>query len=125
MPKRYELTEAQWRAIKDLLPGKEGDRGRTARDNRTFVNGVLWVLRSGAYWCHMPERYGNWKSNHKRFTRWARAGGVWEEVVFEVLTKDLDNEYLMIDTTIVRAHQQAVSGKGGAKTRLWDVVEEV
>jgi transposase len=48
MPKRYELTEAQWRAIKDLLPGKEGDRGRTARDNRTFVNGVLWVLRSGA-----------------------------------------------------------------------------
>jgi transposase len=72
----------------------------------------------------MPERYGNWKSNHKRFTRWARAAGVWEEV-FEVLTKDLDNEYLMIDTTIVRAHQQAVSGKGGAKTRLWDVVEEV
>jgi len=71
----------------------------------------------------MPERYGNWKSNHKRFTRWARAG-VWEEV-FEVLTKDSDNEYLMIDTTIVRSHQQAVSGKGGAKTRLWGVVEEV
>lgn len=72
MPKRYELTEAQWQQIKDLLPGKPGDRGRTAADNRTFVNGVLWVLRSGAYWCHMPERYGNWKSTHKRFTRWAR-----------------------------------------------------
>ena len=123
MPKRYELTEAQWQKIEDRLPGKAGDRGRTARDNRTFVNGVLWVLRSGAYWCHMPDRYGNWKSNHKRFTRWARAG-VWEEV-FEVLTRDADNEYLMIDTTIVRAHQQAASGKGGAKTRLWGVVEEV
>ena len=71
----------------------------------------------------MPERYGNWKSVHKRFTRWARAG-VWEEV-FEVLTSEADNEYLMIDTSIVRAHQQAASGKGGTKTRLWGVPEEV
>jgi transposase len=61
MTKRYELTKAQWREIKDLLPGKAGDRGRTAVDNRTFVDGCLWVLRSGAYWCHLPERYGNWK----------------------------------------------------------------
>jgi transposase len=123
MPERYELTEAHWRQIRDLLPGKAGDRGRTARDNRTFVNGVLWVLRSRAYWRHMPERYGNWKSAHKRFTRWARAG-VWEEV-FGVLTSDADNEYLMVDTTIVRAHQQAACGKGGTETRLWGVVEEV
>lgn len=122
MPKRYELTEAQWYKIKDLLPGKVGDRGQTTADNRTFVNGVLWVLRSGAYWCHMPERCGNWKSNHKRFTRWARAG-IWEEV-FEAFTKDSDNEYLMIDTTIVRAHQQAVTGKGGPKRRLWGAPEE-
>jgi transposase len=105
MPRRYELTEAQWQEIRDLLTGKAGDRGRTAADNRTFVNGVLWLLRSGAYWCHIPERYGKWKSTHKRFTPWARAG-VWEEV-FEVLTRDSDNEYLTIDTTIVRAHQQA------------------
>lgn len=124
MAKRYELTEAQWQQIKDLLPGKAGDRGRTAADNRTFVNGCLWVLRSGAYWCHMPERYGgNWKSTHKRFTRWARAG-VWEEV-FEVLTSDPRNDYLMIDTTIVRAHQQAATGKGGPETRPWGVREEL
>lgn len=123
MPKRYGLTEAQWQKIENLLPGKEGGRGRTAADNRAFVNGVLWVLRSGAYWRHMPERYGNWKSVHKRFTRWARAG-VWEGV-FEVLTEDSDNERLMIDTTVVRAHQQAATGKGGPKTRLWGVREEV
>lgn len=123
MPERYELTQAQWRRIEDLLPGKAGDRGRTAADNRAFVNGVLWVLRSGAYWCHLPTRYGNWKSTHKRFTRWARAG-VWEEV-FEVLTSDPKNDYLMIDSTIVRAHQQAATGKGGARTpRLWGVPEE-
>ena len=122
MPKRYELTEAQWNKIEDLLPGKARDQGRTAADNRTFVNGVLWVLRSAAYWCHIPERYGNWKSTHKRFTRWAKAG-VWEEV-FEVLTSDPRNDYLMIDKTIVRAHQQAATGKGGTKTRLWGVPEE-
>ena len=67
MAGRYELTEAQWQEIKDLLPGKAGDRGRMAADNRAFISGVLWVLRSGAYWCHLPERYGNWESTHKRF----------------------------------------------------------
>lgn len=122
MAKRYELTQAQWQEIEGLLPGKAGDRGRTAANNRTFVNGVLWVLRSGAYWCHLPERYDNWKSTHKRFTRWARRG-VWEEV-FGVLRSDPRNEYLMIDSTIVRAHQQAACGKGGAGTRLWGAPEE-
>jgi transposase len=122
MLKRYELKEAQWQQIKDLLPGKAGDRGRrTAADNQALVNGCLWVLRSGAYWCHLPERYGNWKSTHKRFTRWAKAG-VWEEI-FEVLASDPRNEYLMIDTTIVRAHQQAATGKGGAKTRGFGAFE--
>src|SRR3954464_1598362 len=111
MVKRYELSEAQWRRIEDLLPGKPGDPGRTAEDNRLFVNGVLWVLRSGAHWHDLPERYGKWKSVHTRFARWAKSG-VWERV-FNVLTKDRKNEYLMLDTTLVRAHQQAATGKGG------------
>jgi len=122
MGKRYELSEAQWRRIKALLPGKAGDPGRTAADNRDFVNGVLWVLRSGARWSDLPERYGKFKSVHKRFTRWA-ANGVWDRI-FAVLAKDRDNEYLMIDSTIVRAHQQAATGKGGLKIRLWGVPEE-
>jgi transposase len=62
MVKRYELTDAQWQRIEALLPGKAGDPGRTGRDNRLFVNGVLWVLRSGAHWHDLPERYGKWKS---------------------------------------------------------------
>jgi putative transposase len=119
--KRYELGEAQWVRIGPLLPGKAGDPGRTAADNRLFVNGVLWVLRSGAHWQDLPERYGKWKSLHKRFTRWAKAG-VWERV-FETLIKDRDNQYLMLDTTLVRVHQQAASGKGGPATRLWGVPE--
>jgi transposase len=120
--KRYELSDAQWARIAELLPGRQGDRGRTAKDNRIFVDGVLWVLRSGARWSDLPERYGKWKSVHKRFTRWAKAG-VWERM-FAVLTKDRRNEYLMLDTSLVRAHQQAATGKGGPKIRLWGVPEE-
>src|SRR5690606_34965049 len=77
--KRYELREEQWLRIEPLLPGKVTDPGRTASDNRLFVNGVVWVLRSGARWSALPERYGKYKSVHKRFTRWARAG-VWKRI---------------------------------------------
>jgi transposase len=119
--KRYELTEAQWSRIFALLPGKASDPGRSGRDNRLFVNGCLWVLRSGAHWCDLPERYGKWKTLHKRFTRWAKAG-VWD-AVFATLINDRDNQYLMLDSTIVRAHQQAATGKGGPRTRLWGVPE--
>ena len=123
MVKRYELTERQWAAIEALVPGKVGDPGRSGADNRLFLNGVLWVLRSGAHWHDLPERYGKYKSVHKRFTRWA-AAGVWERI-FEVLSADADNEYLMLDSSLVRAHQQAATGKGGTKIRLWGVHEEV
>jgi putative transposase len=122
MVKRYELSDGQWERIRDLLPGKVGDPGRSGRDNRQFVNGVLWVLRSGAHWHDLPERYGKWKSVHTRFSRWAKAG-VWERV-FKALTRDRDNQYLMLDTTLVRAHQQAATGKGGPKIRRWGVPEE-
>jgi putative transposase len=121
MAKRYELSDRQWERVKALLPGKVGDPGRSGRDNRQFVNGVLWVLRSGAHWHDLPERYGKWKSVHTRFSRWAKAG-VWE-TVFEALTRDRDNQYLMLDSTLVRAHQQAATGKGGAKIRRWGVPE--
>jgi transposase len=69
MAKRYELTDAQWARFETLLPGKAGDRGRTAKDNRLFVDGVLWVLRSGARWSDLPERYGKRKMAHARFSR--------------------------------------------------------
>ena len=111
--KRYELTDAQWRRIEGFVPGKAGDPGRTGADNRRFVNAVLWVLCSGAHWHDLPARYGKWKTVHKR---------VWERI-FAALTADRDNQYLMLDTTLVRAHQQAATGKGGAGTRLWGVPE--
>ncbi len=120
--KRYELSASQWRKIEEFLPGRPGYVGVTAKDNRAFVNGVLWVLRSGAHWKDLPAGYGKWKSVHKRFTRWARAG-IWERI-FQELLVDHKNTWVMIDSTIVRAHQQAACGKGGARTRLWGVPEE-
>ena len=112
MAKRYELTAVQWRRIEGLLPGKASDPGRTASDNLLFVNGVLWVLRSGAHWHDLPERYGKYKTAHKRFTRWAKAG-VWERVFAQLVT-DPDNDYVSLDSSLVRAHQQAATGKGGS-----------
>ena len=119
--KRYELSDGQWDQIASLLPGKAGDPGRSGTDNCVFINGRLWVLRSGAHWRDLPERYGEWKTVHKRFSRWCH-GGVWERV-FETLTADRNNQYLMIDSMIVRAHQQAASGKGGARSRRCGVPE--
>ena len=117
------MTQTQWERIEDLLPGKASDPGRTAADNRSFVNGVLWVLRSGARWSDLPARYGACKSVHKRFTRWA-AKGIWERVL-QSLIQERSNECLMIDSSIVRAHAQAATAKGGQRTRLWGVAQEV
>jgi transposase len=110
--------------IAHLLPGKVGDPGRIGADNRLFVNGVLWVLLSGAFWQHLPEGYGKWKSVHARFTRWAKAG-VWEKV-FAELIKDRDSKYLMLDTTLVRVHTGAwiETAHPAASAPGWDPFRE-
>ena len=79
--------------------------GVTAADNRKFINAVLWVLRSGSPWRDLPERYGDWKNTHRRFSGWSQSGI--GKQVFSELSKDSENEYISIDSTIVRAHQYA------------------
>jgi transposase len=112
---RRELTDAQWARIERLVPGKEGDKGRHGEDNRLFVDAVLWVARTGAPWRDIPGEFGNWNSIFQRFRRWAKAGR-WESL-FKELSVDSDCEYLIIDATIVRAHQHASGGKGGTMHR--------
>jgi transposase len=110
------LHDDEWERIKDLLPGREGDVGVTAKDNRLFVEAVLYRYRTGMPWRDLPARFGDWKAVHTRFTRWAKAG-VWERV-FKHLAADADNEYAMIDSTIVRAHQHSAGAqKKPAKTK--------
>lgn len=113
--RRYGLRDDQWERIKDLLPGREGHVGVTARDNRGFVEAVLYRYRAGIPWRDLPERFGDYRVVHTRHMRWSR-GGVWGRI-FKHLSKDADNEYAMIDSTIVRAHQHAGGAKGGTKER--------
>ncbi|WP_373686160.1 IS5 family transposase [Acinetobacter sp. YH12103] len=125
MTKRYALKDEQWEQIKDLLPGRMGTVGVTAKDNRLFVEAALYRYRSGIPWRDLPQRFGDFRVVHTRFSRWAKTG-VWQRV-FEVLSHDSDNEYAMLDSTIVRAHQHSAGGKksqaigrskGGLSTKI-------
>ena len=112
---RRELTDVQWARISSLIPGKKGDKGRAGEDNRLFVDAVFWILRTGAPWRDLPPAFGLWNSVFVRFNRWSHKG-VWESL-FKALAKDPDFEHVMIDATIVRAHQHAAGAKGGFKFR--------
>ncbi len=107
--RRYGLRDDQWDRIKDLLPGREGSVGVTATDNRRFVEAVLYRYRAGIPWRDLPERFSDWNNTHRRFSRWAKSG-VWKRM-FQVLAVDADNEYAMLDSTIVRAHQHSAGAK--------------
>jgi putative transposase len=106
--RRFELSDEQWLKVETLLPGRTGDPGRTAKDNRLFLDAVLWIARTGAPWRDLPERFGEWNSVFQRFNRWAKKG-VWQRV-FESL-QDPDLEWLMLDATIVRAHIHAAGAQ--------------
>ena len=103
--RRHALRDDQWERIEDLLPGRPGHVGVTARDNRLFVEAVLYRYRTGIPWRDLPERFGDFRVVHIRFSRWARAG-VWQRV-FETLAEEADPEWAMLDSTIVRAHQHS------------------
>lgn len=122
--KRYALRDDQWDRIKHLLPGREGYVGRTAQDNRLFVEAVLYRYRAGIPWRDLPDRFGSWKNVHRRWCRWAK-NRVWEKI-FEFLSKEADNEYGMIDSTIVRAHQHSAGAiKKRTKPKLSEEAQEV
>jgi transposase len=114
--RRYGLRDDQWERIQDMLPGREKTVGVTAKDNRLFVDAVLYRYRAGIPWRDLPERFGDFRVVHTRFSRWAKSG-VWEKL-FKRLAVDADNEYALIDSTIVRAHQHSAGArKKEAKTK--------
>ena len=116
MTRRYGLRDDQWARMEQLLPGRVGYVGGTARDNRLFVEAVLYRYRAGIPWRDLPERFGGWKKTQRRFSRWA-AGGVWDRV-FTALAARADNEYAMVHATIGRGHQHKPGArKRGATTR--------
>ena len=88
MARRFEMTDDQWIRIEPLLPGRSESPGATAKNNRLFVDAVLWIARTGAPWRDLPERFGSWNTTFQRFNRWAKSG-VWTRVM-EALGKSKD-----------------------------------
>jgi transposase len=112
-----ELTDDQWNKLGPRLPPQKPRTGRPANDHRTVVEGVLWVLRTGAPWRDLPERYGSWRTVYSRFRRWQQAG-VWDRVLAELQRLADAGGRLgwalhFVDSTVIRAHQHAAGAKGG------------
>ena len=114
--RRFEMDDERFRRIAHLLPGKPGDPGATAKDNKLFLDAVLWVARTGAPWSDLPARFGKHDTVFQRFNRWAKAG-TWARIM-EALGGDADLENLLIDSTSVRAHRHAAGARKKAANRL-------
>ena len=114
-----DLTDAQWERLGPLLPPQKPRTGRPAKNHRTILNGILWILRTGSPWRALPERYGSWKTVSSRFYRWQRVG-VWDRVL-SALQRQADAEGRLdwslhfVDSTVVRAHQHAAGAKRGTQ----------
>jgi transposase len=104
------IRDDQWDRIKDILPGRAGHVGVTARNNRLFIDAVLYRYRTGIPWRELPEKYGDFRNVHRRFSRWAEKG-IWARLL-SVLAQEADTEYVMIDSTVVRAHQHSAGAVG-------------
>lgn len=115
---RLVLNDEHWGKISGLIIGRPDQRGSTGRNNRMFVEGILWIVRTGSPWRDLPDAFGEWNSVFRRFSRWGQKG-VWQRI-FEAMSDDPDFEYLIIDSTIVRAHQHSSGAKGGLKIRQSD-----
>jgi transposase len=117
--KHPELTDAQWDRLRPLLPPQKSRTGRPAKDHRTVLNGILWILRTGCPWRTLPERYGSWKTVSSRFYCWTRAG-IWDRILAALLRQAdtearLDWSLHFVDSTVFRAHQHAAGAKKGIR----------
>ena len=108
---RHDISDKVWELLCPLLPGQAGQWGGIADDNRRFLNGVFWEMRTGAPWRDLPPVYGKWNSVYQRFKRW-RDNGTWEKIL-EVLIDEPDFEWLMIDASHCEVHPHAAGARGG------------
>jgi len=108
---RHDIKDPAWLLLEPHLIGQKGQRGRAAEDNRRFINGVFWILRTGAPWRDLPDDYGKWNSVAKRFNRWVKEG-LWEAIL-EKIVDDPDYEWIMIDASHIKVHPHAAGAVGG------------
>jgi transposase len=114
--RRYEITDSEWERIKDLVPPEQtGKAGRPSSDNRTALNGMLWIDRTGAPWEDLPNRYGAKSTVHDRFKRWTDLGMF--EKIFDIIASDADMQDCGLDSTSAKVHQHAAGEKKGSQAR--------
>ena len=119
--RRYALRDDRWQRIDHLLPSRVGTVGVIAKDNRLFVEAVLYRYRVGIPWRNLPERFGDFRIVHTHHMRWSNRG-VWQQV-FEALAADAENEYAQIDSTIVRFHQHTAGAKKRSDPRAYQPLQ--
>ena len=107
--RRHEMTDAQWKRLSELQLPTEGWRGRFLREDRRTLNGIRWIAKTGAPWRDLPKRYGKWNSVYRCFCRWSQAG-IWQKSC-EAMSDISEGDEVMLDSTIVRAHQHAAGQK--------------
>ncbi|MBB2169632.1 IS5 family transposase [Gluconacetobacter aggeris] len=112
---RLVLTDAQWAKIEPHCLGKLSDPGRSGRDNRLFIEAVLWIVRTGSPWRDLPATFGDWNTAFRRFRDW-READVFKRI-FDALSGDPDMEYAMVDATIVKVHRHGQGAKGGPQSQ--------
>ena len=124
MTRRYELTDQEWEQIAPLLPPEKNSRpGRPSKDNRLMINAMVWIVRSGAPWRDLPERYGPWKSVYSRFRKWIEDGIL--DNIFRILSLEAELDELFLDATIVKAHQHSAGAKKGGLPMKSDTAAQV
>ena len=111
--RRYELADAQWDRIKDMIP--RAKTGRPPKDDRMMLNAMLWLARSGAAWADIPARFGPHQTVYSRFCKWRDDGTLLR--IFQELNADADYENLCIDSTSIKAHPQSAGAKKGLQIR--------
>lgn len=120
---KYELTDYQRSQIKDLIPPKTSTCDRARRDPRELLNAIIWVLRTGAPWCELPEKYGLWHTAYNNFWKWTREGIL--ENIFKKFASLAENaDEVQIDSTYVKAHQHSAGAKKGDLQRKGSVIPE-
>jgi transposase len=116
---RYDLTDFEWSVIEPLLPIRR--RGVKPKKNRRVLDGIFWVLRTGAPWRDMPERYGPYTTAYNRFNRWRKAG-IWDRLI-DAIVKAHNGDVQMIDSSIVRVHQHASGVEKKVEIVVWGEAE--
>ncbi len=111
---RFDLSDEEWTVIRPLLPRKW--RGPERKDDRTILNGIFYILRTGAPWRDLPGRYGPHTTVYNRYVRWAKRG-VWQGI-FEALARECKDALIFVDSSIVKAHRAAAGAKGGNWRRV-------